>query len=296
MAQNMTPQEVRSQTFRSGLSVFGKVLLAGVLCVIMYLSCGLLAGIGQDQIGYRYYTEPVTDASMTDTMFDTTFTRYDEYLLSEDGKSYVLDKSYAYNYDTHAYEYSAELTEAAKAERPVFDEKTMTESKTDEAGLRLTQTQALYGENAPLEVGLEIVAQLLMLTILIAILYTPLWRLGDGDRNKVDFGRMQADKLRGLKIGLIGSAPSGLVALGLVVSKLTGLMPNYIFAYRLLSMIFAPINNALTSGVAWTSQVTWWMLPVAVLCWAVVPLTTALAYWFGYNRVSLGERLVYKKK
>ena len=91
-------------------------------------------------------------------------------------------------------------------------------------------------------------------------------------------------------------APSGLVALGLVVSKLTGLMPNYIFAYRLLSMIFAPINNALTSGVAWTSQVTWWMLPVAVLCWAVVPLTTALAYWFGYNRVSLGERLVYKKK
>ncbi len=296
MAQNITPQELRGQTIRLGLSVFGKVLLGGVLCIIMYLSCGLLAGIGQDLNGYRYYSEPVQDASMTETMFDTSFTRYDEYLLSEDGKSYVLDKSYVYNYDLHAYEYSAELTEAAKAERPVFDEKTMSESKTDENGLRLTQSQALYSENTPLETAMEIVAQLLMLTILIAMLYTPLWRQGDSDRNKADFGRMESDKLRGLKIGLIGSIPSGLIALGLVVSKLTGLMPNYIFAYRLLTMIFAPINNALTNGVTWTSQMTWWMLPVAVLSWAIIPLTTALAYWFGYNRVSLGERLVYKKK
>lgn len=296
MAQNLTPQEIKKQTARLAWSVFGKSVLAAVLCIITYLSFGLLSGVGQEQNGYRYYTEPVAGSDLSNTLFDTSFLRYDEYALSEDGESYPLSASYVYNYDTHSYEYSAELTEATKAERPVFDEETMVESQTDESGARLTQAQATYTSNAPLELALEIVSQLLMLIILIVMLYSSLWRQGDNDRNKVDFGRMPADPLRGLKIGLLGAIPSGVVTLGLWVSKITGLMPNYIFAYRLLNMTFAPINNALTDGVMWASSVTWWMLPVSLLCWAVIPATAMVAYLLGYHRVALGERLVYKKK
>ena len=105
---------------------------------------------------------------------------------------------------------------------------------------------------------------------------------------------MQADKYRGLRVGLLASIPTGVMLVGLFVSRVTGLFPNFIFWYRLGMLSFAPINNAFSGGTTWTCNVSGWFLPVALLCWASLPLIAHLGYRLGYNRYSIQEHLIYK--
>lgn len=270
---------------RLALTVFGKSVLAIVFAVMCYLGLGMLSGIGQQVTGYRCYSEPVTGSTI-EKFFDTAFDRYDEY--DAEGK---LTASYVYDYDAHTFVYSEALTAKVQESCPALD----LEALAKEVPAHL-QMQVVYTPNPLVETLVEVVAQVLLLLLLIVLVYDPMWHRGDHDRNKVQFGHMQADLRRGWRVGLAASIPSALVVLGLFVSKLTGLMPRYIFFYRVLTMPFAPINNLLTGGMKWTAQVSGWFLLVAVLCWAVLPVTAAVGYVLGYKRISLTERLVYKKK
>lgn len=100
------------------------------------------------------------------------------------------------------------------------------------------------------EIALNVLSSILMLLLLAAFPYSIVWSKGDRDKNSVNFGHMQEDKLRGLKVGLMAAIPSAIGYIVLVLSKLGVCFSKYIFLYRFanvrlcrLSIPWSPLRS-----------------------------------------------------
>lgn len=144
----------------------------------------------------------------------------------------------------------------------------------------------------------NVVSLLLQGMLLIAFVYGDLWRQGDKDANAVHFGRMEEDRLRGLKVGLIAAIPSVLSFVVLVAEKLLGFFPAYAGLYRLFHLSLYPIIVwAFGANVTATAAgIGWGGILLAGLPVLVVPVVALLAYELGYRQIILTEKLVYKNK
>ena len=105
-------------------------------------------------------------------------------------------------------------------------------------------------------VAMGILSQSFMFVLFAALIYSKLWERGDRDANSVNFGRMEEDKLRGLRIGLIAAVPSIVFYLLLVVSRLGLVTEKYFCIYRGLNLTFMPVMSALTGKVELVSPMS----------------------------------------
>lgn len=145
---------------------------------------------------------------------------------------------------------------------------------------------------------MNILFQIFSLVILAAFPYRQLWAQGDHDRNEANFGHIQEDSLRGLKVGLIADIPAILVYVLLWLGKLgvPGLS-NVHSLYILFNSSFLPfcyqtIGRGLPSatGISIGSMLAL-ALPVLFL-----PLVCHVAYTLGLHQFSVTEKLFYKNK
>lgn len=132
----------------------------------------------------------------------------------------------------------------------------------------------------------DVLEQLLMLSMLYVLCGYYVYREGDRDRNLVKHHERTPTPLRGLWIGLIAAAPALVPFVLLVIGKYGVLSESAQGIYRLLNPCFAPLVSVimpLEQYPATTVQV--WQLFVLFL----LPLTTAgvcaLCYQLGYKRV-----------
>ena len=127
--------------------------------------------------------------------------------------------------------------------------------------------------------------------------YNRIWTLGTSD-NKVKFGRVKEDKLKGLKIGLISSIPSLLLFVLAVLSRF-GFLPQVLFSiYKLANFHLFSINNIIfgTEATIALSQIPVWKFAVAFLPLLILPAICTVAYVLGYKDISLKEKFIYKDK
>lgn len=153
-----------------------------------------------------------------------------------------------------------------------------------------------------LTVGEELSANLICFVFTVLTLlflnYNRIWTLGTNDNNKVKFGRVKEDKLKGLKIGLIASIPSFLLFVLAVLSRF-GVLPQILFSiYKLANFHLFSINNIIFgSEVTITlAQIPLWRFGVAFLPLLILPAISTVAYVLGYKDISLKEKLIYKDK
>ena len=167
---------------------------------------------------------------------------------------------------------------------------TATAGKTPEGEVKMVSAGVLLAVN--------IVALLFQGLLFCSMVYATMWTRGDKDNNAVRFKRMQEDKLKGLKIGLVAAIPSILSYVLLIAEKCFHFYPGYAALYRLLQMAFYPIVIwAFGSNVTLTTaQISWGSIALAGVPILILPIVAAVAYWLGYSEISLGERLVYSKK
>ncbi len=148
-------------------------------------------------------------------------------------------------------------------------------------------------------VAMDVVSQTLMLLLFIAFPYAVLWSKGDRDKNTVNFGHMEEDKLRGLKVGLMATLPAAVAYLALLVCKLLNTGGWYYAIYRFLNLPFMPIFNRVTTGMKTIGELSWVAMLVFFLFLAVLPLICHFSYVLGYKQISLSEKFIYvnsKKK
>lgn len=272
--------------------VYLRSVLALILSFFLYLSISfMVSAFGTSSIGYQVME------------------------LGEDGQYHVVSVHY-FSDDTTAA--SGEGTTAADtgttAESGTETVASETAGSTEETGGTQADstdggatststapsqvTQYLRSELSPgVELFSDVLSSILMVLILISVTYTVLSKEGDRDSNAVQFGHMAYDPLRGLKVGLIAAVPSILSYLFLIVSKITGWVPQYVSFFRLTNMPFLPLFNHLTpSAVSSAADVSWPAILVMAISVIVVPLSCMIGYVMGYRHISLSENLVYKKK
>lgn len=170
-----------------------------------------------------------------------------------------------------------------------------------------------------------LLTELICLLITGVTLYSQSWGMGDKDANLIQFGRIQYDRLKPLKMGLIALAPGLVSDIILVVCKaLNCLLFGQLDALVLFRVMNAPVwplinlihpagllpteaHEAMTimAGTEYeevlaastgTVGAEWWQVIVFIL----LPFIYLAFIWVGYelgrHRFSISNKLVYEDK
>lgn len=276
---NITPQQIRKENFKMALQVWLRTILAVVLSFFVYMSITVLVtGLFSQEIGYRIYE------------------------MTSSGERVLIEE--------HLYADDSSAAPAVSSETPVGpglpgqqtpeqQENAASAASDISAATQETLPEGQYKETirsdppVAASVAGNVIASICMLLITAAFPYSIVWSKGDRDKNSVNFGHMQEDKLRGLKVGLMAGIPGALAYIVLILSKLGVFFPGYILVYRFINTPFLPIINALTEGVSTTQEITWPAILVMLIVVAFVPLVCHFGYVLGYKQISLSEKFIY---
>lgn len=142
----------------------------------------------------------------------------------------------------------------------------------------------------------NIVAQIFDTCIVTILPYLSLYSIGTDDSNKVSYGHTVRDDLKGLKIGLVATAPFVLIGLFLIAAKL-GVMPeNYISYYRLLSSPYMPLNHMIMPTTLTLAEQSWTSVIASVLTAFIPAVACAVGYKMGFEEISFTDEWIYRGK
>ena len=176
----------------------------------------------------------------------------------------------------------------------------------------LLYTPVLSMDNAKLSSGLSIVISILSVSFYLALIYYVMWELGAKDKIRIDGGKMEPCKQKGLVMGLYANVPNLILGLGTIIS-LSALYANgsnganvcfIIFnnVMRFTASMFMGIINAIfpVSSAISTADMSSYdnYLPAAILFTGLPLLSVAvthLAYYLGTKEKKLLS-LVFGKK
>ena len=247
MANNdISRADARKENVSLALGVFWRTVVAGFLCLFLYMSITILiTGLTTHKVGYQIYEKTESGSAVLVEEIDT--------IPSEEELAEIEEK---------------------------LEENQVLQPKMSKVP-------------AAASAAMDIISQIFMLVLLIAFPYTLLWGKGDRDKNTVNFGHMEEDKLRGLKVGLMAAIPSGVAYLILLICRLLHTGTVYFACYRFFNTPFMPIYNRLTQGVETIGDVSWAAMLVFFFFLAVVPLICHVSYMLGYTQISISEKLIY---
>lgn len=268
--------DVRRANIKLAVSVFLRTVLVAVLSIFIYMSLSVIvSGVSTKNIGYEEYKKDANGS----------WTRVGVYTNITTNATTAATTSAA----TATTAPSGGQAAASGTSRPASTTAVST-GTTEEVRQQAIRSEVPKGA----ALFLDILSEVLMLCLLAALPYSIVWAQGDRDKNKVQFGHMQEDKLRGLKIGLMAGIPSYIGYILLLLSKLNVLLPGYFYAYRLLNMPFLPILNRLAgTDITSTAQISWPAILAMLMVVVFVPLVCTIGYALGYKQISLSERFIY---
>lgn len=126
--------------------------------------------------------------------------------------------------------------------------------------------------------------------------YSFIWKEGNNDRNLVKFGHIKENKLKGINIGLIATAPYLLILLvcGLGKWAFAKYFPVVLYKY-INASFYAPIDLICGKATEF-GELAIWQLLLLVLVQLIVPLFCGIAYYLGYKDILVSDKLTYKKE
>ena len=143
----------------------------------------------------------------------------------------------------------------------------------------------------------DALTQVAGLVVLFAFVHSAVWKIGDSDRNQIAQGNREADKLRGIKIGLLANIPLYVAYLIFIIAK-AGLIPgNWYALFRFINFpLFTLINLLYGQSTSTAVGIPWLNVIGGAVVFIILPLFAHIAYTLGLKRISISESIVYKKK
>jgi hypothetical protein len=196
--------------------------------------------------------------------------------------------------------YEAAVFENEKAEEPIeqythyYSDGDDAKKADYEAKKYIVVTREFAGEfSGSPYITCHIVAQAISLVLFVVIVPHTLYKQGRLDANAVSCGRMEEDKLRGLKASLIPSAVSLASWVCLILAKLQVFKAGlqiYSFAnyhlYGFQKLIFGNVDSA--------AQISWSSMALALIPVLLTVAACAVTYILGYKDINLYEKTVYE--
>ena len=147
----------------------------------------------------------------------------------------------------------------------------------------------------------DIIYLLMAVIVFFEFVYSAAWKVGDKDATAKEFDKdTNFENRKGLYAGLCASIPFVLTSLLLVIPKLglvggdTASIMRAVF--RLLNCYIYPINNLLLPIA--TEGDGYWLsiLAVTLVPMLLIGLSAGIGYFFGLHRISLYNKIIYKKR
>ncbi len=140
------------------------------------------------------------------------------------------------------------------------------------------------------------IAQIFGLGIITVLPFMPAFQVGMRDSNKIRYQNEPYNRFKGLVAGIIGYAPFILAALAIIVAKLGWISDAYLPFYRLISAPFMPLIQTLMPTALTLNEMSVANVLICAATCIIPPISVALGYWQGANRLSLSEEFGGKKE
>ncbi len=141
---------------------------------------------------------------------------------------------------------------------------------------------------------------LAIIGVILFILYwwfmsSPVWTWGSKDANRVSFGYIKKDLLKGVKVGFLMSAPIFILDIFLILGKLYIFPYNLMATYKLVNPNIITFANFIETSV-YFSEISWGELIGICSLTLVTPLIISLYYVLGYKDINPIDLAIYKRK
>ncbi len=134
------------------------------------------------------------------------------------------------------------------------------------------------------------------LALLFFFLHGILFSYGNKDANSANFGHIVEDKYKGLKIGLLGSVPYFAFYFVFALSAF-GINKNFsIILFKVVNAVNFGFYKLILGDSVKVAELNSLQIVLAILPLFVVPIMTHISYTLGLKGISIGEKVVYKKK
>lgn len=166
----------------------------------------------------------------------------------------------------------------------------------EEQGLELKKI-GIYSElgGAP-RAAMMIISQICTLGTVFLFMYGKVYYVGDSDANKVAFERIKYDRFKGFKMGAVPAVFSLVFYVWLVLGKL-GIGGDISLAvFRLINYHLFAYCQLIFGDTASVAELGWGSIIAAFLTVVLIPIICQMCYILGYKRISVFEKLVFKKK
>lgn len=284
---------------KMAISVYLRTIFAAVLGFIIFMSISMITmGLFTKDYGTRIYE--VNEDGSTKIIFEEHYSNTTTTVTQISSGSNSSTNS---STNTSGSEVGSSQSSGATEASSSGSGNTSIASTATTTGTTLASNQRKETLRTTLPNGIsvasDILSQLFMAIILISMPYSILWMQGDRDANKVQFGHMDKDLYRGLKVGAMAAIPSLLAYIVLLISRLFDVLPSYPFIFRFLNASFLPIVNRTFVNVKTSADIPAISFLILFLFILVVPAVCTLAYYLGYRHISISEKIIYvdpKKK
>ena len=143
---------------------------------------------------------------------------------------------------------------------------------------------------------LMLAVQLCCCGMVYSLVYSTAWDTGTKDCNRVAYGHLRADALRGWKAAMLAAAPWLLASVGLLLMK-AGVLPyGFLAVYRMLNAPYLSLNQVLLSTNATVGELSWWSVALSALLPLVAPAIAGFGYALGYREIAVMHSLMYHHK
>lgn len=138
--------------------------------------------------------------------------------------------------------------------------------------------------------------QVMCIIMLITFIHSTVWKLGITDNNMVRIGHKNEDKLKGVKIGLLSIIPYTVFWIVMVVVKNGALKEMPLSLINFTTAQFYSFVQLILGSKKTIGDLSYLQLVGILALQLTVPIVSGISYYLGYKDISIGEKIVYKKK
>lgn len=166
----------------------------------------------------------------------------------------------------------------------------------EDKGYTITQSPIRSGLSTGGKIFFYGLTQVMCIVLLITFIHSTVWQMGIKDKNLVHTGHKKEDVLKGFKCGILSVIPYTIFWVVLVILKNGALKELQMSVINLTSSQFYSFVQLIVGKAKYLGDLSILQFIAILSLQLIIPVISGISYYLGYKDISIGEKIIYKKK